>query len=79
MSSTSEIHHNLLCISLTPLLVIDDDLHNQLSNLNDAIRLMRHHSAFPTKIVYIKMCEDNFDNSQESQKIMSQPRTRSAD
>lgn len=66
MSSITEIHHTLLCDALRPLPLKEFELMSALFNLNDAIRLLRHHKEFPVKIMYILCDDDEVDNSQKS-------------
>ena len=69
LSSTSEEHHYLVCTALHFLPTKENQLIRQISNLNDAIRLIRHHSTSPRKdVAYILIGEKSFDNSQGSHK-----------
>ena len=77
LSCEDGVHFKLLCTSLLPLLVADDNLVAQVSQINDVVRLIRHHPITPYKsIMYIKVNNLDFDNSQASIIIRS---VRSAD
>lgn len=67
LSSTSEEHHCLVCNALHYSPTKENQLSRQISNLNDAIRLIRHHTISPRKdVAYILIGEKSFDNSQGS-------------
>lgn len=67
LSSEDGVHFKLMCTSCLPLLVIEDKLTSQVSQINDVVRLIRHHSSSPDKsLMYIKMNNSEFDNSQGS-------------
>ena len=67
LSSTSEEHYCLVCNALHFSPTKENQLSRQICNLNDAIRLICHHTVSPRKdVANILIGEKSFDNSQGS-------------
>lgn len=66
ISSPSEIHFKLACTSLSTIPLKLRDIPVAINNLNDSIRLLRHHEIHPIQIACIKTGNPEFDDSQAS-------------
>ena len=69
ISSPLEAHNELVCSTLYLLPSKEGDLMKQISHVNDAVALLRHHNTFPMPYLhYIRIGEASFDDSQDSNK-----------
>ena len=66
LSSPLEAHYDLVCSTLYLLPSKEGDLIKQISHVNDAVALLRHHNSFPMPYLnYIKIGEASQDSNKQ--------------
>jgi hypothetical protein len=67
LSSSNFVFHNELCSTLYVFPLKNTQILNQVSNINDGIRIIRHLSNGQLKFLpYVKINDEDFDNSQDT-------------
>lgn len=67
LSSSKFVFHNELCSALYVFPLKSTQILNQVSNINDGIRIIRHLSNGQLKFQpYVKINDEDFDNSQDT-------------